>query len=205
MVARWQEAHKALEEALDLELKYKPRSDVRIAQTLEMIAVAYRREGQLEKASETYRRIASYGSLSKAANEDLRSTLDAIQKHKATLEVAFESARVLEKTAKDDVKDLIYVYALIAKTQAELAKFEESNTAIDKLLTILEDYANQLSTADERPIYRALAHVFEGSQAGSEGNFVEARAHFQMALHDTTDDAMRWVISRGLSSVQNQK
>lgn len=202
MVARWQEAHKALEEALDLELKYKPRAETRIAQTLEMIALAYRREGLLEKAAETYQRIGSYGSLSKSATEDFQKIQEAILKHKATLAVALESVRVLEKTSKENILDLIYVYALIAKTRAELSQFTESNEAIDKLLTVLEQHASQLSTADERPTYRALAHVFEASQAGSEGDLVEARAHFQMALHDTSDEAMRWVISRGLTSVQ---
>lgn len=201
VLERWTEAHKALEEALDIEFTYKPRSDVRIAQTLEMIATAYRREGNLEKTADAYKRMASYANLSKTAAEDFRNTLDEIQRHRSTLDVARESMAVLERTQDADIKDLVYVYALIARENAALSNHEAANEAIDKLLTALESRADSLTTADERPPYRALAHVFEAGQAASEGNLVEARAHFQRALHGTNDRAMRWVIEQGLESV----
>lgn len=201
---RWKETHKALEEALDIEFKYKPRSDARIAQTLEMIAVAYRREGQLEKAADAYRRLASYANLSKSAADDLKKTQDELERYKSTLQVAQESARVLESTGMPDIKDLVYVYALIAQNQALLSQFDTANATIDKLLSALEKNPDKFSIVDERAPYRALAHVFEGSQAASEGDLVEARAHFQRALHDTTDLAMRWVITQGLNSVQEK-
>lgn len=202
MQARWQEAHTALEEALGIEFSHKPRSDSRIAQTLEMIAQAYKREGNLIKASEAYKRMASYANLSKTAAAELKSAQDELQRHEATLEAAQASLDVLLRTHGSDLKDIIYVYALVAKSYAGLSRFEASNDAIDQLLSTLEANAAQLSTLDERAHYRALAHVFEGSQSASEGNLVEARAHFQRALHETTDQSMRWVIERGLESVQ---
>ncbi|MCQ3931916.1 MAG: hypothetical protein DPW16_15805 [Chloroflexi bacterium] len=202
VLQRWRDAHMALEEALDVEFKHKPRSDSRIAQTLEMIAQAYRREGHLEKAADAYKRMASYANLTKTASAELKVTLDEIQKHRATLDAARESLTVMERTKGGDYRDLVYIYALIAQTHAALSQPESANDAIDKLLTVLEQQAGELNTADERPHYRGLAHVFEGSQAASEGNLIEARAHFQRALHDTTDKAMRWVIERGLESVQ---
>lgn len=202
MQARWQEAHTALEEALGIEFNHKPRSDSRIAQTLEMIAQAYKREGNLIKASEAYKRMASYANLSKTAAAELKATQDELQRHEATLEAAQASLDVLLRTNGSDLKDIIYVYALLARSYAGVSRFDASNDAIDQLLSTLETNAIQLSTIDERAHYRALAHVFEGSQAASEGNLVEARAHFQRALHETTDQSMRWVIERGLESVQ---
>ena len=199
---RWLDAHKALEEALDIEFNHQPRSDTRIAQTLEMIAQAYRREGNLHKAAEAYKRMASYSNLNKTATVELKETVDAIQRHEETLAAARSSLAVLHRSTETDIKDLVYVYALMAQSHSGLAQYEATNEAIDKLLTLLETNANQLSTTDERSQYRALAHVFEGSQAASDGKLVEARAHFQRALHDTKDASMRWVIEQGLESVR---
>ncbi|NDJ85123.1 MAG: tetratricopeptide repeat protein, partial [Chloroflexi bacterium] len=200
---RWLDAHKALEEALVIEMNYKPRSDTRIAQTLEIIAHAYRKEGNLHKAAEAYKRMASYANLSKAASNELKETMSEIEKYEGTLEAARSSLAVLQRTSDADIKDLVYVYALVARSHAGLSQHEGTNDAIDKLLTVLEENADKLSTADERIQYRALAHVFEGSQAASTGNLVEARAHFQRALHETSDPSMRWVIEQGLASVQS--
>lgn len=202
LIERWQDAHTALEEALTIEFNHKPRSDNRIAHTLEMIALAYRSEGNLQKTAEAYKRMASYSNLTKSASEDLKETLDTLQRYEGTLEAARASLNVLQRNPESDVKDMVYIYALVAQSYAGLSRFEESNEAIDKLLTVLEKNAHQVSTTDERGQYRALAHVFEGSQAASEGNLVEARAHFQMALHETSDPSMRWVIEQGLASVQ---
>ncbi len=200
--ARWKEAHKAYEESLAIEIAYKPRSDHRIAQTLEMIAQTYRREGSLQKAAEAYKRMAAYANLSKTADAELKQTLSEIERHEQTLEAARASLEVLLRNSESDLKDLVYVYALIAVSHAGLSQYPQSDLAIDKLLTLLESQAGQLSTLDERPTYRALAHVFEGSQAASAGDLMGARAHFQRALHDTTDNSMRWVIERGLESVR---
>jgi tetratricopeptide (TPR) repeat protein len=199
---RWRDAHTALEEALSIEFNHKPRSDSRIAQTLETIAKAYQSEGHLQKAAEAYKRMASYANLNKSTSDQLQSTLDTIQKHEGILEAAQHSIDVLERTADTELKDIIYVYALIAQSHAKLSNHDASNDAIDKLLTKLENRAHEMSISDERKQYRALAHVFEGSQAASAGDLAEARAHFQMALHDTTDQSMRWVIEQGLQSVQ---
>lgn len=199
---RWKEAHKAYEEALAIEIAYKPRSDHRIAQTLEMIAQTYRREGNLQKAAEAYKRMAAYANLSKTADAELKQTLSEIERHEQTLEAARASLEVLLRNSEADLKDLVYVYALIAVSHAGLSQYPQSDLSIDKLLTLLETNAGQLTTLDERPTYRALAHVFEGSQAASAGDLMGARAHFQRALHDTSDPSMRWVIERGLESVR---
>lgn len=201
---RWVDAHTALEEALSIEFNRKPRSDNNIAQTLEMIAQAYRREGNLHKAAEAYKRMASYANLSQTASAELKQTLSEIQKHEGTLEAARASLDVLQGTRDADIKDIVYVYALVARSQAGLAQHDAANNTIDKLLTTLEQNADNLSIADEREQYRALAHVLEGSQAASEGQWIEARAHFQRALHETTDESMRWVIEQGLASVQQE-
>lgn len=198
---RWSEAHKALEDALEIEFGYQPRSDSRIAGTLEMIAVAYRKEGQLEKAADAYKRMASYANLSKNASEDLQTTLSELETLQQTLDTARSSLAVLERTG-GHLHDLIFVYALVAETEAKLFNVNASNDAIDSLLTSIEKHANQLTIADPRPDYRAFAHIFEGSQSASAGNLSEARAHFQRALHDTSNKSLRWVIERGLESVQ---
>jgi len=198
----WRDAHKALEEALNIEMNYKPRSDNRIAQTLELIAQTYRREGDLQRAAEAYKRMASYANLSKTADADLKRTLGDIDRHRETLNAARASLDVLLRTSDADIKDIVYVYALLATSYDGLSQDDKAAEAIDKLLTKLEENAHSLSTVDERPTYRALAHLFEGSQAASSGNLIEARAHFQRALHDTTDRSMRWVIEQGLASVR---
>lgn len=201
IMERWSDAHKALEDALEIEFAYQPRSDVRIAQNLEMIAVAYRREGHLEKAADAYKRMASYSNLTKTAEAELKATETELDRQQATLETAHASLSVLERT-QADVRDIANVYALIAQTQANLSNMNASNDAIDSLLTALENHAHLLSVVDERREYRAIAHVFEASQAASQGDLASARAHFQMALPDTSSPALGWVIERGLESVQ---
>lgn len=199
---KWRESHKAYEEALAIEINYKPRSDHRIAQTLELIAQTYRREGNLQKAADAYKRMTAYANLSKIADAELKQTLNDIDRHEQTLAAARASLEVLLRNSETDLKDLVYVYALIAVSHAGLSQFPQADLAIDQLLTVLESNAGQLSTLDDRPNYRALAHVFEGSQAASAGDLIAARAHFQRALHDTSDQSMRWVIERGLESVR---
>ena len=201
ILERWSDAHKALEDALEIEFAHQPRSDARISQNLEMIAVAYRREGQLEKAADAYKRMASYANLTKTAEADLKATVGELERQQATLETAHASLSVLERT-QADVLDIVNVYALIAQTQANLSNMNASNDAIDSLLTALENHAHLLKVVDERRDYRALAYIFEASQAASQGDLASARAHFQMALPDTNNPALRWVVERGLESVQ---
>jgi tetratricopeptide (TPR) repeat protein len=197
---QWDDCQKALAEALDIETSIEPRNEERIAATLRMSADAYLKEGHLEKAANAYKRMASHANLSTEDAGKLRSTLDDIDRHKATLTAALDSLMVMEKTGSEP-KDFAFVYALIVRMYFLLSELDQSRKMMGKLVKYLNERAEQFDTDDDRSDYRALANLRLAMLSEQQGDIARARDHYRMALKDNTDSAIKWLIEQSMSAV----
>jgi len=196
--AAWDECQKALGEALEIEQFIKPLNEQRMALTLRMIADAYRAEGHLEKAASAYKKMANYENLSSEDAQKLRSTLDDLERHSATLAAALDSLMVLERTAAEP-KDFAFVYALVVRSYFLLSQFDQSRTMMEKLVKLLNTH--DFNPEDERRDYRSLAHFRAALQAEAHKDHPRARDHYRQALKDNSDAAMGWLIEQSMAAV----
>jgi tetratricopeptide (TPR) repeat protein len=197
---QWEDCQKALAEALDIELSLESRSEERIAATLRTSADAFLKEGHLEKAASAYKRMASYANLSTEDAGKLRSTLNDIERHKATLVAALDSLMVMEKTGSEP-KDFAFVYALIVRMYFLLSEMDQSRNMMGKLVKYLNERADQFSVEDERSDYRSLAHLRLAMLSEQQSDIPRARDHYRMALRDNNDSAIEWLIQQSMSAV----
>ena len=197
---KWDECQKALAEALEIEFSMNPRSEERIAETLRLSANAYRDEGHLEKSANAFKKMATHANLSKDDATQLRSTLNEIDRYKATLSTALDSMTMLEKSDAE-LKDYAFVYALIVRMYFLLSEFEHSRNTMNKLVKFLQARADDLDTEDERADYRSLAHFRLALLNESRGDNIKARDHYRLALKDNTDAAMKWLIEQSMGAV----
>ena len=197
---QWEDCQKALGESLDIEFTIQPRDEERIAATLRMSADAYLKEGHLEKAASAYKRMASHANLSDEDAGKLRTTLNDIDRHKATLNAALDSLMVMEK-AGSEPKDFAFVYALIVRMYYLLSEIEQSRKMMGKLVKYLNERAEQFSVDDERADYRSLAHLRLAMLSEQQSDIARARDHYRMALKDNTDSAIAWLIEQSMEAV----
>ena len=197
---QWEDCQKALAEALDIETGTEPRSEERIAATLRMSGDAYLKEGHLEKAANAFKRMASYANLSTEDAGKLRTTLDDIDRHKATLTAALDSLTVMEKTGSEP-KDFVFVYALIVRMYYLLSEMDQSRSMMSKLVKYLNERAYQFSVDDERADYRSLAHLRLAMLSEQQSDIARARDHYRMAQKDNSDSAIAWLIEQSMSAV----
>ncbi|MFP4322715.1 MAG: tetratricopeptide repeat protein, partial [Anaerolineales bacterium] len=197
---QWQQAQKALEDALNIESGIQPRDDARMARTLRMSADAYRAEGHLEKAANAYKRMATYENLSQQDASKLRGTLDEIERYQNSLAAALDSLAVLQKTGAEP-KDLIFVYALIVRMHYLLSDLDNSRTYMETLIRLLNQDDDAFSPEDERPAYRSLAHLRLALQHEKSGDAARARDHYRQALKDNSDGAIEWLIQQSMQAV----
>ncbi len=197
---QWENCQKALNDALELELGIKPREDGRIAEILRMVADAYHAEGNLEKAANAYKKMATYANLSSDEANRLKTALSDIEKHKATLSAALDSLSVLRKTNASP-KDFAYVYALIVRTYYLLSDLVQSQRAMQKLVELLETFAETFTVEDERPEIRTLANLRLALHYEQNKDKPRARDHYRAAMKTNTDSAMGWLLERGLETV----
>ncbi len=197
---QWDQAQKALEDALNIEGGNTPRDDKRMARTLRMSADAYRAEGHLAKAANAYKRMATYENLSQSDASKLRGTLDEIERYQHSLDAAFESLAVLQKTGAER-KDLIFVYALIVRMTYLLSDMAQSRAYMETLIKLLQAEPDDFSTEDERPTYRSLAHLRLALQYEKQGEAAHARDHYRLALKDNSDTSMAWLIEQSMGAV----
>lgn len=196
----WDNCQKALGEAIEIELNLNPRDENRLAQTFRMIADAYHAEGHLEKAATAYKKMATHANLSTEDAGRLRSTLQDIDRHKATIRAALESMQIMERTGAE-LKNFAYLYALMIKTHYLLSEVEQSRQMMDKLMKLLNHHQEKLDVEDERTDYRSLANLRLAWQYEAQQDRPRARDHYRAALKDNSDNAMGWVIERGLEAV----
>ena len=127
-------ALKALNEALEIEGEYVPRSDERISATLQAIADTYRASGDLAKAAEFYQKVTVYVHYARRASDDLRETLSELDRRRGTLEAAQQSLALLNRSGSPNLKDVAFIHALIAYAYAQLNQPQESADTIRTLL-----------------------------------------------------------------------
>ncbi len=196
-------AVQAFEEALEIEGMHVPRSEDRISATLQAIADTYRAAGNLEKAAEYYQKVTVYANLARRASADLRSTLDELERRRATLQAAQQSLTLLDRSDDAGLKDLAFITALIAHTHARLNQARESADAIRSLLDTLEARGGDLSTESGDPDYRALAWLTTAARAERDEDIATAQAACGSALECVQNVNVRWLIEQVVRALES--
>jgi tetratricopeptide (TPR) repeat protein len=199
----WDQAQIALKEALDIESSHAPRNEERISTTLQQIADTYRAAGDLEMAAEYYQKVTVYASLTRRASDDLRETLDELERRRATLQAAQQSLALLDRSDASNLKDLSFIHALIAKSYASLNQPRESADTIRSLLEILEARRENLDTDDAQPDIQALAWLARAYYAEGQNDLDAARLACQRAKHHVRNSNLRWVIEQVTRSLES--
>ncbi|MBN1202886.1 MAG: tetratricopeptide repeat protein [Anaerolineae bacterium] len=198
---QYDEAHTALNEALEIEMAYVPRSDERISVTLQAVADTYRAAGDLELAAEFYQKVTAYANLARRATQDLRETLDELDRRRATLQAAQQSLALFDRSDEADLKDLVFVYALLAKSHAALNQARESADTIRTLLDLLDERHDTLDAGHTTGDDRALALLAEANRARDADAIPAAQAACQVALESVGNANLRWVIEQFAQSL----
>ena len=193
---QYRQAHTALDEALAIENSLTPRSDERISLTLQAIADTYRAENDLEKAAEFYQKVTVYANLARPASQNLKETLDELSRRRATLQAAQQSLALLDRSDTADLKDLTFIYALIARSHAGLKQPDKSVEAIYELLDVLDARQADLRRDDPEPDYRALAWLAAAARAQDEDDLPSARLACRTALESVQNANLQWVIEQ---------
>jgi len=191
-----QQAITALNEALEIESGHAPRSDERISETLQAIADTYRDQGELEKAAEYYQKVTVYANMSRRASTELRATLDELERRRATLQAAQQSLALLDRNDEADLKDLAFIYALIARSYANLSQPQECATTIHAMLDALDEHRADLDRDHTETDMRALAWLSIIHQAQDDDDIPAARAACAEALLSVSNANLRWVIEQ---------
>lgn len=200
---RFHDAQTALNEALEIETSHVPRSDERIATTLQAIADTYRAAGNLEKAAEFYKRVTVYANMARQASEDLRATLDELDRRRAALEAARQSLALLDRSDDAGVKDVAFIYALIAHSQARLNQPQQSVETIHTLLDVLDEHQAELDTEHEDGDIRALAWLLAAARAVERQDDISTAEYAcGAALEDVRNSNLRWVIEQVTRSLE---
>lgn len=201
-LGNYEQAHVALEEALEIETAHVPRSDERISATLQAIADTYRSAGHLEQAAVYYQKVTVYTNLARRASDDLRSTLDELERRRGTLQAAQQSLALLDRHENTSVKDLAFIHALIAHSHAQLNQPQASADQIATLLDILVERRDELDSHDVDPDRRALAWLAEARQAETEGDPEAVHAACASALEAARNTNLRWVIEQVIDAIE---
>ncbi|MCL4238675.1 MAG: tetratricopeptide repeat protein [Anaerolineae bacterium] len=193
------EAIKAYSEALEIEGDYVPRSDKRISDTLGAIASTYRAAGDLEKAAEFYQKVTMISNMARRASDDLRETLDELERRRGTLQAAQQSLALLKRREDPPLKDLAFIYALIAHAHDQLNQPQDSETTIHTLFEELEHRAAELSTDDPDDDARALAWLLTATRTDDPST---AQFACGSALEAVRNRNLRWVIEQIAQSLE---
>lgn len=190
------QALKALDEALDIEGEHVPRSEDRITQTLQMIADTYRASGDLQTAAEYYQKVTVYANFARRVSDDLRDTLNELDRRRETLRAAQQSLLLLDRADQSGIKELAFIHALIAHSYARLNQPQEAADAIHTLLDIIEQRRDELSTDDTDGDTRALAWLATASDAERDDDIDTAQFACGAALDSVRNANLRWVIEQ---------
>ncbi|MBN1678977.1 MAG: tetratricopeptide repeat protein [Anaerolineae bacterium] len=196
-------AHKALGDALAIESDFAPRSDDRISATLQAIADTHRAAGDLEKAAAFYQKVTVYANLARRASEDLRDTLDELERRRATLQAAQQSLALLDRSDDAALKDQAFIYALIARTYAGLSQPEQSADTIRGLLDVLQSRLDDLDPNDPEPDCQALAWLAAAVRAQDDSDIQAAQLACGAALNAVQNPNLLWVIEQVTRSLED--
>ena len=194
------EAHTAYQEALEIEGQHVPRSDERIAATLQAIADTYRAQGDLAAG----RRVLPEGDglRQHGAARVRRSARDAGRTRAAARHAAggaavagaagSQSRRRLQRSRADLRPDR-------AGARRACSRPPDSADTIRTLLDLLAANSTQLAPSSGLPDHRALAWLAAARQAEQENDLDGARAACASALDVAANANLRWVIAQVLS------
>ena len=136
-----------------------------------------------------------YENMARRASEDLRDTLDELERRRATLgRPAVACAARPER--QRELRDVAFIYALIARSHAGLSEPQESAEAIQTLLQILEENRHELRTDAGSPDDRALAWLVAARDAQEAGHDEQAGAAYEAAREAVHNANLRWVIEQ---------
>jgi tetratricopeptide (TPR) repeat protein len=186
----------ALNEALEIEGDHVPRSDERISRTLQAIADAYRASGDLEKAAEYYQKVTVYANMARRASDDLKATLDELERRRATLQAAKQSLALLDRSDNPNLKDVALIHALIAHSHARLNQPQDSADTIHTLLDTLAERHSDLSADDPNGDSRALAWLAAARRAEQAEDLETAQFACGSALESVRNADLRWLIEQ---------
>ncbi len=189
------EAHTAFEEALEIETTIAPRSDERTAATLQAIADTYRAQNNLQRAAEYYQKVTVYVNLARRATQDLRETLDELERRRATLQAAQQSLALLDRSETTDFKDVITITALIAHSHDNLNDPAARDEAIESLIGVLRQHQDKLDTNAQGDA-RGMAFLLLGVRAQAAGETEAAQQALSIARDGVRNEHLRWVIER---------
>jgi tetratricopeptide (TPR) repeat protein len=190
------QAHKAFDDALEIESEQSPRDEERISTTLQSIADTYRAQGDLERAAEYYQKVTVYANMARRASEDLRETLNELDRRRATLQAAQQSLTLLDRSDDANLKDVAFIHALIAFSYAGLSQPQQSAETINALLDTLVVRADELDSESSDPDRRALAELAAARLAQNADDLAAARDACQTAQEAVRNNNLRWVITQ---------
>lgn len=181
---RYDEASKALEDALATEYA-QPAPDTELVDTTtKLLADVYRAQNRLEQAADLYRRVTprAADSVRQGAQQALKGTLDDISRHQETLRAAAQSWVLLNRTANSDLKGLLFVLALQAQTYAALGKWDESEQHLEQMMRLLAARRSEVSVSSRHPALRALAILLQGQDHEDARDYEHALESYRHAL-----------------------
>jgi len=149
-----------------------------------------------------YQKVTVYTNLARRASDDLRSTLDELERRRGTLQAAQQSLALLDRHENTSVKDLAFIHALIAHSHAQLNQPQASADQIATLLDILVERRDELDSHDVDPDRRALAWLAEARQAETEGDPEAVHAACASALEAARNTNLRWVIEQVIDAIE---
>jgi tetratricopeptide (TPR) repeat protein len=182
---RYDEAVKALEDALGTEYAQATPDTQAVDETTKMLADVYRAQGKLGQAADLYRRVSVVNTaptVRESASQALDGTLGEISRHEETLQTARQSWALLNRTANPDLKSLVFVLALQAQANAALERWEESESSLEQMMDLLMVRRTEVSTSSRDPALRALALMLEGYTLEKARSYERALDAYRMAL-----------------------
>jgi tetratricopeptide (TPR) repeat protein len=170
---RFDDAAKALEEALGTEYTQPTQDAGAIDETSKMLADVYRAQGRLDEAAQLYRKVTPGASepIRAGAEAALTNTLSEIARYEDTLKAARQSWQLLNRTGAE-LKELLFIIALEAQTYHALGRHDESADALERLMVLLQKRKKDVTPQSKDPAIRALAWMLEG-QAAEDGQDLE--------------------------------
>ncbi len=198
---RYDDAGKALEDALGTEYAQPTPDANAITETTKLLADVYRSQNRLDEAAALYRQVNESGSETSAgdeASQALASTLGDITRHEETLRAAEQSWKLLNRSANADLKSLLFVVALQAQTYAAMGRTAESRDYLDRMAALLDQRRGEVATDARDPALRALAFLLEGQEAEATGAFERAipayREGLRIAEESRLTPALIWAL-----------
>ncbi|MHB8748813.1 MAG: tetratricopeptide repeat protein, partial [Aggregatilineales bacterium] len=204
-VKRYNEAAKALEDALATDYSQTTPDQAAIDAGTKLLADVYRAQNRLEQAAELYRRIAAPESESPpdpdvtivhnstlpdniraAAVRALEGTQREIERYRQTLQTAEQSWVLLNRNPQPELKSLAFIRALQAQMYAALGEWDESERSLTQMIELLAARRAELETEANgprpSPAIRALALLLAGQDHEDRREYDQALESYQQAL-----------------------